>query len=212
MNKPFSTEQFLNVFKNNDVSFWSMQILLYVSALVIIILAINRKNYSDRIIGLILSFFWLWMGFVCHLINFTSFSTATHIFSILYRVQGLLFLFSGVFRNELSFRYRSDIYGVLGSIFMLYALVFYPLTGYFFRHLYPGTTVFGVPGPITIFTFGILLWSDKKVPPYLLVIPLLWTAAGFREVMDIHVKEDFGLVIAGISGVILLIYRDRKWR
>ncbi len=210
MNKPFSTEQFLTVFENSILPFWLMQTLLYVLAFVVIILAINKKNYSDWVIGLIMSLFWLWMGFVCHLINFTSFSTATQIFSVLYRIQGLLFLFSGVFKNQLSFKYRSDIYGFLGGIFMLYALVFYPVLGYFFRHLYLVSPVFGVPGPITIFTFGILLWSDKKVPTYLLVIPLLWTVAGFREAVDIHVKEDFILAISGISGVILLLIKDRK--
>jgi hypothetical protein len=54
---------------------------------------------------------------------------------------------------------------------VVFALVLYPVIGYTFGHIYPSSPTFGLPCPTTIFTFGIFLWSDKRLPVAILVIP-----------------------------------------
>jgi hypothetical protein len=71
--------------------------------------------------------------------------------------------------------------------------------------------MFGVaPCPTTIFTFGILLWATKPVPAYLLIIPLLWSFFGIIAAVNWRVYQDYGLVVAGVLGTILILIRNRK--
>jgi hypothetical protein len=70
--------------------------------------------------------------------------------------------------------------------------------------------MFGVaPCPTTIFTFGILLWTIKKVPAYLLVIPFLWSIVGISAAINLRVPQDYGLVVAGFLGTILILIQNR---
>ncbi len=119
-------------------------------------------------------------------------------------------MWNGFFKKKLSFKYKSNFYGMVGSVFILYALIIYPILGYLLGHVYPKSPTFGAPCPTTIFTFGLLLWTDKKFSKYLLIIPLIWSIIGFSAAVNLSVREDFGLVVAGILGTISLLVRDKK--
>jgi len=89
-------------------------------------------------------------------------------------------------------------------------MIGYPLLGYFLGHIYPASPCFGVaPCPTTIFTFGLLLLTVKRVPKYLLIIPLIWSFIGFTAALKLGIKEDIGLLIAGVATLILTIKRDK---
>ncbi len=207
---PFAIEQFLSVFEEYNLSVWPMQIVLVLIAISVIVLSIWKISGSDKIISMSLGFFWLWIGIVYHFAYFTSINKAAYVFGVLFIIQGLLFVLAGGLKSKLSFKARVDGYGVLGSLFVLYALIIYPALGYYFGHVYPKNPTFGLPCPTTIFTFGLLLWTDKNVPKYILVIPLLWSVIGFGAALSLGVKEDIGLLIAGVLGFILINARDRS--
>lgn len=209
MKLPFTIEQFLNVFENYNLSIWPAQVVLIVLALTGIVLAIKKIKFSDRMIGIILALFWLWMGGVYHIIFFTSINKAAYVFGALFIFQGLLFLWKGVFKPDLSFKFQSNFYGIIGGLCVLYALIIYPILGFLFGHAYPKSPTFGAPCPTTIFTFGLLLWTDKKVTNYLLIIPFIWSLIGFSAAVNLSIREDFGLVVAGILGTILIFLRDK---
>jgi hypothetical protein len=210
MSLPFTIEQFLSVFEEYNLSVWPMQIALVLIAILAIILSIRKINRSDKIISIALAFFWLWIGIVYHFAYFTSINKAAYFFGALYIIQGLLFLFVGGMKSKLSFKFQPNSYGIVGSLFILYALIIYPGLGYFFGHVYPKNPTFGLPCPTTIFTFGLLLWTDKNVPKYILAIPLIWSIIGFVAALSLGVKEDYGLLIAGVLGSILIIIRDHS--
>jgi hypothetical protein len=116
-----------------------------------------------------------------------------------------------VVKERLSFLIKKNIFTMLGGIFILYAMILYPILGSLGGHGFPRSPSFGVaPCPATIFTIGILLWTDKKVAKYFWIIPLLWSLIGFIAALKLGIIEDIGLLIAGITGSILLWYRDRK--
>ena len=125
----------------------------------------------------------------------------------------MLFLVAGTFLGKLSFRFTLEPLPIIGALFILYAMVIYPLLGIFFGHIYPAAPMFGVaPCPTTIFTIGILLWAVKKVPGYLLVIPFLWSLIGMSAVINLRVPQDYGLVIAVVLGTILILIRNRRMK
>lgn len=211
MNIPFTIEEFLRVFKVYNNAVWPMQIITYLMGIGILYIILRNVHYSGRITSAVLSFYWLWMGIVYHIIYFSSINKAAYIFGALFILQGILFLLAGVIKTNISVTIKSDIYSITGSIFVIYALVIYPVIGYFSGHVYPQSPCFAVaPCPVTIFTFGILLWADKALPKYILIIPLLWSLIGFNAALFLSIKEDYGLLIAGLVGAIMIIIKNRK--
>jgi hypothetical protein len=210
MNIPFTVEQFLNVIRDYNLAVWPMQIIFYLLSILVVYLLVRKTTNSDRLINVILALLWLWMGIVYHLSFFTTINKAAYVFGFFTILQGLIFVYQGVFRNKLSYKFHSDLYGWAGFVFIVYALVIYPLTGYFSSHSYPYAPTFGLPCPTTIFTFGMLLFANRKVSLWVITIPILWAVIGTSAALNFGIREDFGLIIAGLSTLILIIYRNRK--
>lgn len=210
MDLPFTNEQFLGVFRDYNTSIFPLQFLLYLMAITALILAFKKSTSSDKIISAILSFFWLWMGIVYHLVHFSTINKAAFMFGGAFILQGLLIFYLGFLRKRLSFRFRSDIYGFTGLLFIFYALIIYPFLNIVFGHIYPSSPTFGLPCPTTIFTFGLFLWTDSKFPKTLLIIPFLWSLIGFSAATSLGIVEDTGLVVAGMVTTGMILYRERK--
>ena len=210
MRIPFTIEQFLTLFQIYNESIWPIQVFFYLIALLALVLAVKKSPYSDKMISLILAYFWLWMGIIYHMVFFSLINRAAYFFGALFIIQGLLFLYLGLIKNKLSFNLNLDFYGLTGSIFILYALALYPLIGNYLGHRYPAAPTFGAPCPTTIFTFGLLLLTDKKIPKIILLIPLLWSLIGFSAALNLQIREDFGLIIAGILGTILILIKSNR--
>jgi Family of unknown function (DUF6064) len=212
MNLPFTTAQFLSVFEQYNQAVWPFQIVLNLLALCAIVLCFTRNRHANRIIAGILALYWLWMGIAYHLTFFASINPAARVFGVLNILQGLLFLYLGVFNSRLSFRYRADGYGIAGALFLLYGLIVYPALGAVLGHAYPQAPTFGLPCPTTIVTFGLILWTQGKISTTVLIIPFLWSLIGFSAALTMGIYEDIGLLVAGVLGTALLLIRDRKRR
>ena len=139
MKTPFTLEQFLEVFKNYNQAVFPMQVVFYMISAIAIYLAIKPNSSSDKIISGILTFFWLWMGIVYHIIFFTTINKAAYLFGALFIIQGILFFIFGVFKNKLSFHFISDKFGITGITLIVFAQIVYPVLGYFFGHVYPSS-------------------------------------------------------------------------
>lgn len=120
-------------------------------------------------------------------------------------------MYYGVLKKSLLFRFRSDRYGFTGGALIVYALLVYPLLGYFLGHIFPASPTFGLPCPTTIFTFGMLLLTEKRLPPAVMIIPFLWSFVGFTAALKLGIKEDIGLLVAGLSAGALLVMRNRRF-
>jgi hypothetical protein len=204
----FIEQEFLSMLAEYNVAIWPLQFFAYALALTAIFFSLLKKPYSDRLILAILSLFWLWNGIVFSAVFWMNIYPYAYLFTIILSFQGLLFLY-GLVRRKLSFSFRWNIYTAIAMIFILYSLVIYQLIGLGIGHEYPKFFAPGLtPCPTTIFTFGILLLSDKRFPNYFLIIPLLAALAGILAAAN-GIWEDYGLLIAGVLGSIML-YRKNK--
>jgi hypothetical protein len=205
MKLPFNTRQFLEVFKNYNEAIWPLQIVFLLLAVVIISLIIWKPVITGKIIPVILALLWMWMGGVYHLFYFSTINEAANIFGLLFILQGILFLRFGLITSQ-TFQLKKDTYGIAAAILIIYALLIYPLIGYLMGHVYPYAPTFGLPCPTTIFTFAILVLSNKKLPFYILIIPVAWAIIGCSAAMNLGIYEDTGLIISAIiAGVLNLI-------
>lgn len=145
-------------------------------------------------------------GSLYHLLFFSSINQGAILFEIFFIFQWLILFYAGVLKDKLSFGFQFGWKGTIGFLFILFAMAVYPLLGSFFGHIYPRSPTFGLPCPATIFTFGLLLWSDKKVPWYVLPIPLMWSMIGFGAAFSLGILEDIGLPLAGTIALGSLIW------
>jgi hypothetical protein len=209
MNLTLTLAQLLATFEKYNLAIWPMQVVAYVLGMMALFFAIKLSRYSSRIISGILCFLWLWTGIVFFPLYFGPVYTPAYGFGLLFIIQGLAFLLS-VLKPRLSFGFKGDVYSIVGLLFIAYAMIGYPVVGYFLGHIYPQSPPFGLtPCPGTVFTFGLFLLTDKKVPRLFLVIPLLWALGGVLPV-SVGILEDIGLIISGVLGTAMILYRDRK--
>jgi len=210
MKLPFTLEQFLDVFRQYNIAIWPMQVVLIILALIAFYFSIRNKTYSNKIIVIILAFLWIWMSIMYHFLFFSSINKAAIAFGCLFMIQSLLFLYFGIIKNKINLRFNTDLYGVTGVILIVFALLIYPIIGYWVGHVYPSSPTFGLPCPTTIFTFGILLLSTTRIPMVIIIIPFLWALIGFSAAFSLGIKEDISLLVSGLLSIVLIIYRNNK--
>jgi len=211
MQLPFTVEQFLSVLKSYNESVFPLQIVFYLIAFSSVYLIFNSIKNNGKIISGVLSFFWLWIGIFYHLMFFTAINKAAYLFGILFIIQGILFALYGVIKGNITYEYRNNIFNNIGIIFITYGLIVYPILGHLLGHQYPYSPTFGLPCPTTIFTFGVLLFVNKKLNVLVFIIPLVWSIIGFGAALNLTIYEDYGLLIAGVLGFILLIFSNKKY-
>ena len=210
MKLPFTVEQFFQVFAGYNTAIWPMQIVVYALALVTLALVFRPSAWSDRLAAVVLGMYWIWMGVVYHIMYFSPINPAAFVFGAFFIAQGLLFWYLGGVQKRLSFEFAARPAPLVGVLFILYAMVGYPVLSTILGHGYPATPAFGVaPCPTTIFTFGLLLWATSSLPRYLLIIPFLWALIGTTAAITLDVPADYGLGIAGIIGVVMIVFRHR---
>ncbi|MGD8999914.1 MAG: DUF6064 family protein [Granulosicoccaceae bacterium] len=204
---PFTVQQFYEVFTHYNEAIWPIQILLYATALIALTLTFSEQRWAHRTIALILSGLWIWGGIVYHLIFFTRINAAAWLFGILFIFAAAVFIWFGAVKERLHFRPASNLRSILGLVLILYALVIYPLIGFFSGHHYPALPTFGVPCPLTIFTLGILLLTDPPAPLQVLIIPVFWTGIGSVAAIRFGVAQDIGMLVAAAVTLLFRIAR-----
>lgn len=209
MKPPFTSDQFLEVFKNYNQAVFPMQMLFYFIGIFAIYFVLKPNLKSDKIISIVIAFLWLWMGLVYHIIFFTSINKLAYFFGEFFIIQSILVFIFGVFKSKFSFHFQTNIYGIIGITLITFSLIFYPILGYCFGHIYPSSPTFGLPCPTTIFTFGVLLLNEKKCPIFILIIPFIWSIIGFTAAFQFGILEDTSLIVASLVTVSLLIYRNK---
>ncbi|MEN8158854.1 MAG: DUF6064 family protein, partial [Myxococcota bacterium] len=123
----------------------------------------------------------------------------------LFIIQSIVFLYFGVTRGSIAYGSEGDTYTIVGIVAIVYAMIVYPIIGYITGHPLPGYPLFGsAPCPVTIFTVGMLLLTNRRMPQLVPIIPLIWGLMGILAVVVFSVWADVGLFAAGILGLLIL--------
>jgi len=192
---PFTAEQFFDVFARYNNAVWPAQAFLNLLAVLVVILCF-KKGSPSALVPSALGVLWIWTGGVYHLMFFSAINPIARVAGWLFIAQGILFLYTGLVTKELRFRFTRSIRGITGAVMILYALIFYPMLGFFLGHVYPYAPTFGAPCPTTIFTLGMLLWGETRPRWFVVLVPVLWAFFGSSAVVMFAVKEDAGLFLA----------------
>ncbi len=210
-------EEFFDLFGSYNEMYLIVIVLTYVLAIVGLLMAFKKSEYSNRIISLILSFLWLWVGIVFGILFFgpvpavmagIEIPGAWYLFGGIFAIHGIIMLYLGVIKDTISYTWKPDQRHYIGLILILYGLVLYPLIGILTGRIFPEYPIFGIaPCPVTLFTIGLLLWCDKKPSLPFWVIPIFWGIMGAVPVLFYQVYADVGTVLAGIIALLYYV----KW-
>jgi len=208
MHMPFTADQFVAVFTTYNHAIGPMPLVAYGLAIASIGLVFRRVATTDRVIALTLAALWGWTGIAYHLLHFTRLNPAARIFGVLFVLQAAFFA-AEAFRGRLHFRFSArDFRSRMGLVMVAFSMVVYPLLGMLAGHGYPNGPAFGVtPCPLVIFTFGLLLLTERSMPKYLLAIPLALAFVGATAAMSLGIREDTGLLVSGLIATTVLAAR-----
>lgn len=209
MDLPFTVEQFLAVFARMNEALWPAQLGGYLLGAAALGLALRGGAGASRAVPALLAGAWGFVGTVYHLVFFAPVNPAAWLFGAAFLFQAVLFAEAAA-RRRLAFGFVRSGRSLAGLAAVAYAAVLYPLLGATLGRAWPRAPVFGVaPCPTAIFTFGILLLARGPVPARLLAVPLLWALVGASAAIHLRVREDLGLLAAGLlaTGWLLLARR-----
>jgi hypothetical protein len=203
---PFTIDQFLDVFARMNGAIWPAQLGAHLLGAAALVLALRGGAAAVRAVPALLAGAWAFVGVVYHLLFFAPINPAAWLFGAAFLFQAVLFSEAAA-RRRLTFGWAASPRGWVGLAVVAYAAVIYPALGAALGHAWPRAPVFGVaPCPTTIFTFGVLLLARGPVPRRLLVVPLLWALLGASAALHLNVREDLGLVVAGVLATALLVF------
>lgn len=205
---PFTVADLVGVFETYNQAIWPMQVIAYVLGVVVVVLVVHRTAFSSRTIIGILSFLWLFSaGFFIFALE--PIYKPAYAFGALFIFQSAIFVACAV-KPQLSFAVGRDAYTVVGFLFIAFAMIGYPILGYLIGHRFPQSPPFGLaPCPLSVFTFGVLLLADSRVPKRVIGIPFLYALGGILAV-SIGMTEDLAMLLAGTVGTAMILYRDAK--
>jgi hypothetical protein len=203
---------FVPMFESVNRDLWPLQVITLLIGLAMAIAAMRKSRIADQVSAALLGSIWIFDGVVFHWVYFRPIFEPAGRFAVLWIIHGVLFIVLGVFRPRLSFTASRDGYAAFGFLLIAYALLAYPLLGYLLRSDFMYATWFGpFPCPVAVFTIGMLLLTDARVPKVLVIVPLLWAMTGFVPI-SWGVTEDMGLLVGGTIGMVLLFVRDYRNR
>jgi hypothetical protein len=161
---------------------------------------------AHAFVTLALAFMWAWTGVVYQGLFFSQINPAAIAFAAMFLVQaGIL----GGASTTLRFADARPVDAIIGALFIVYALILYPVIGYWTGHSYPVAPVFGVtPCPVTIFTFGLLMQTAGRPPWLLVAVPVIWSLIGGSAAFLLGVVQDWVLLLSGF--VVLARFAVRR--
>ena len=210
MRIPFTKREFLELFVIYNQGVFPMQIVFLLLGAGVLVMIYTNSRWRHWYINCIMAFLWIWMGIVYHLGLFSDINRSAYGFSVLFVLQGLIFIYYGFIKGNLRFTYRLHIKSKVGLLLIIYALAVYPLIGIL---VHPDLTVnstFGLPCPTTLFTFGVLLLAEDRVNIPVYIIPFVWSLVGTLTTMNFHIYQDIALPLGTFITVFVLLNYNRK--
>ena len=210
-------EEFYDLVVSYNEMYLIVIILTFILAIVALLMVFRKNVYSSRFISLTLTILWFWIGIVFGILVFGPFPTVLaglemtgswYLFGSIFVIHGIVMLYFGVIKDTVSYSWKSDYRHYIGLLIILFGLVIYPFVGVFSGHVFPEYPIFGImPCPVTLFTIGLLLWSEEKPSVPLFIIPIFWALMGMVPLLFYEVYADIVTILAGI----IAIYYYVKW-
>jgi hypothetical protein len=206
---PFTADVLFSSIAQYQRALWPLPPIALLLGLGVVLLALRRVRYGNRLIAALLAAAWLWIGIGYHLLHFARLDFAAPLYGVLFVLEGLLLLWIAI-RGRLAFRYRGGLVGWAGLALAMLAVA-WPLVDRLAGLGWQAERVVGLaPAPTTILTLALLLLVAGRTPWRLAIIPLLWTLITGVTAWILWIPQDLALPVAGLGTLGLLLWKNRR--
>jgi len=154
---PYDIETLISFIAGYHQTIWPLQLLTLFLSVVILWLVKQQYKTSSRLIGTLLSFFWLLVGFVFYIFSFSNISFLAPYVGALFILEALLIFHGCVFRNRLSSQNIVFSKNKVAIGLLALSLFIYPALVFLFTKSLSAIPVVGVtPLATSVYTLGIL--------------------------------------------------------
>ena len=206
----FSPQVYFRLFALYNAAVWPVQIAAL--ALGVSVLGLWRRGgaWHGRAIAAILAAAWLWSGYAYLYAQYDTINWAGRWFAAGFALQAALILWTGLVRDRLALRPRSDPPAAAGLTLFVFAFAAYPLIAPLLGRPLAQAEIFGlVPDPTAVATLGVLL-AAHRVHAGLLVLPLTWCAISGMTLWTMDAPEAPVLPAAAIVTIVLAAWKLRR--
>lgn len=209
----FSSEAYYALFAEYNRAIWPAQVMALLLGLMALVATGRPFWLSDRLIATILVVFWAWTGLVYHWSFFAGINFVAPVLAVLFVIQALLLMWTGVVRDRVAFRFTGSLCGWAGMALAIYGLTFHAVTSYLSGQVGLALPAFGVtPSPTLLFTLGLLLMAEPRVPWHLMILPVILGFVGAIGAWFLDVREDLPLAFVCILAVLFAATKNRRSR
>jgi len=177
---PYSAEALAAFIANYHASIWPVQIAAALLALAALYGLFRVFAHASRVIGLILTLFWGWTGYLFYIREFSSLSFLAALYGGFFLLQAVMLFGFTVIADRLDFQVTRNRKEWAGFSLILLALLIYPTAIAWYEGQWSSVRLVGVtPLATTFYTLGFvtLAKTGLRIKIILSLIPLLHVLA-----------------------------------
>ena len=207
----YDAEVYFSLMAQYNAAIWPAQAVAWVLGVIALGLLFHPSRSASVAIGMIIGACWLWTGVAFHWVTFAPLNFAAPVFAGVFVLEALLIALVIGSQGDLRFRVTPTASGWAGLALSTIALGVYPILAPLTGIAWAQSPMFGVSSPTTVlFTLGMLLLAQPRMPWMLAVIPVLWTLYAGAVAWVLEIPQDMILPVAGGITMALAIYRKRE--
>ncbi len=207
---PYSVDVYFALIGRYYTTFWWVAVAAVFTLALAAVVAWRRPRGHGRLVGGLLVFWWAWVGVMFFAIEFARLNFAAPLYALLFGLQALLLLWSGVLRDRLAGPMSGDFPGFVewsGLGLVVAGGLLYPLADGWVRGSWPEMRWPGMtPTSTTVVTLGLFLMLGGRAARYLAIVPLLWAMVLGYTAWTLGMPREglaLGLIVGG-SGLFLI--------
>ena len=171
----FTPETYFRLFEFYHRDWWPMQLACKTMAVVILLCLWLKPVWAGRVIAILLTVSWAWVGWAFHHLRFAPIHWVAEWYAAAFFLQALLLFVYGVSRQGIEFEIGNSARAGIGVLLLLGALLAMPAAAHLTGRDWIQAELFAMtPDATALATLGLLLLAKGRAADWLVVIPLAW--------------------------------------
>jgi len=204
----FSQDTYFRLFELYNRDIWPVHPAALVLGVALLWLIRRPDERSGRIAAAILVVIWAWVGWAFHLERYATINLAAPYFAVLFGIEALLLIWSGVIRGKIRFAESGSIRAQVGFVIVAFSVLINPLIGLLAGREWSQVSLFGLgPDPTAMATVGALLAARGKSRWLPIAFALAWCIVATLTAIAMGSIEGFG---PGMIVVVTIVFAFRQ--
>lgn len=177
MKLPYSSEALSAFITGYHEKIWPVQIIAVFLTVTVLYALYRPFLQSGRLVGLVLILFWIWSGYVYYIREFSALSFLAPTYGIFFLLQAALLVWFVVTPNSLNFQFARYSKGWAGIVFIVLALLIYPLAMVLYEGQWKSYHLVGVtPLSTALFSMGAIMQTNAgaRLKFIMNIIPVIY--------------------------------------